>query len=149
MTIRYTHTNIIAKDWKVLAIFYQEVFDCQPVLPERDLSGDWLDKVTNIKNVKIRGVHLQLPGYDKNGPTLEIFQYSETSEQLNINVNTPGFSHIAFHVDDVAKKSKEILKRGGKPVGEIMVKTYEEIGVLTIQYFTDPEGNIIELQNWS
>jgi len=39
MATKYTHTNLIAKDWKRLLAFYQEVFGCIPVLPERDLSG--------------------------------------------------------------------------------------------------------------
>jgi len=37
---RYVHTNLIAWDWKRLAAFYQDVFGCVPVPPERDLSGE-------------------------------------------------------------------------------------------------------------
>ena len=33
---RYGHTNLIAKDWRALASFYQEQFGCTPVPPERD-----------------------------------------------------------------------------------------------------------------
>jgi predicted enzyme related to lactoylglutathione lyase len=40
MKIKFTHTNIIAKDWKKLSQFYQEVFECVPVPPERDMQGD-------------------------------------------------------------------------------------------------------------
>ena len=39
ITARYVHTNLIARDWRVLARFYQEVLGCVPVPPERDLSG--------------------------------------------------------------------------------------------------------------
>ena len=41
MRIKFTHTNIVAKDWKTLSLFYQEVFGCVPVPPERDIQGDW------------------------------------------------------------------------------------------------------------
>ena len=57
----YAHTNLIAKDYKKLARFYEKVFGCVPVLPERDLSGEWLDRATGIKGVHIRGIHLRLP----------------------------------------------------------------------------------------
>ena len=32
MTIsaKYTHTNLVARDWKKLARFYEEVFGCLP-----------------------------------------------------------------------------------------------------------------------
>ena len=46
MPTKYVHTNLIAKGWKRLSDFYQEVFDCVPVLPVRDLSGKWIDKAT-------------------------------------------------------------------------------------------------------
>jgi len=94
MATRYAHTNIIAKDWKRLACFYQQVFDCEPVPPERDLSGDWLDKATGIHDAHICGIHLRLPGYGKDGPTLEIFQYDVMPSRESARPNTPGIGHI-------------------------------------------------------
>ena len=48
MTInaRYVHTNLIARDWRALARFYQDVLGCMPVPPERDLSGPDIDAGT-------------------------------------------------------------------------------------------------------
>ena len=76
MPTRYVHTNIISEDWQALARFYQEVFDCRPVPPKRDLSGDWLTRGTAVPDATFQGMHLRLPGYGDNGPTLEIYQYS-------------------------------------------------------------------------
>ena len=36
---KYGHTNLIAKDWRSLARFYQEQFGCIPVPPERRFKG--------------------------------------------------------------------------------------------------------------
>ena len=69
--MKYTHTNLVARDWRRLADFYIKVFGCTPVPPERDLSGDWLDKATSLQDAHIRGVHLRLPGHGDAGPTLE------------------------------------------------------------------------------
>jgi predicted enzyme related to lactoylglutathione lyase len=148
MGIKYVHTNLIAKDWKKLSEFYIEVFNCRPQYPERNLSGKWIEEMTNINNVKIRGIHLLLPGYE-DGPTLEIFEYEpdnlKSSEPM---INEQGFGHIAFHVDAVEEIAEKLIKHGGKILSEVIEKDYGEIGFLTAVYAQDPEGNFIEIQNW-
>jgi len=146
--IKYVHTNIIAKDWEKLSQFYIDVFNCKPQYPERDLSGKWIDKMTDITNVNIKGIHLSLPGYN-NGPTLEIFEYDPKITNSESMINKEGFGHIAFHVDDVEKVLKKVIFNGGKKLGEIIKKDYGELGILTAVYAKDPEGNFIELQNWN
>ena len=115
---------------------------------KEDLFGEWIDKATNICNVRIKGIHLRLPGY-MDGPTLEIFEY-EPDKARNIppEINMPGFGHIAFEVDSVEQIQAKLLACGGANLGEIVKKEYEGIGILTMVYSRDPEGNIIEIQNW-
>ena len=146
--MKFAHTNIIAGDWKKLAQFYIEVFKCQPTYPERDLFGEWIDKATNIKNVRIKGIHLRLPGYN-DGPTLEIFEYQSSNLRNSPpEINGQGFGHIAFEVDSVEDVLTNLLEHGGSPLGEVIKREYEGIGTLTMVYARDPEGNIIEIQNW-
>jgi predicted enzyme related to lactoylglutathione lyase len=146
--IKFVHTNIIAEDWEKLAQFYIKVFNCDPVLPERDLRGEWADKLTTIPNVRIRGIHLSLPGY-KNGPTLEIFEYSPSlSYKGHPLINRHGFSHIAFHVENVETTLKRIVKNGCSRYGELITTEIPGAGILTVVYTKDPEGNIVEVQNW-
>lgn len=145
--MRFTHVNLIAKDWKRLAAFYETIFGCQKVPPERDLSGKWLEKATGVDAAKITGIHLRLPGDGDNGPTLEIFQYGSRPPTLAINPDTPGFSHIAFAVENVEKTAEKVFEAGGGPVGERTLREIDGVGLLTLWYVTDPEGNIIELQN--
>lgn len=146
--IKYTHTNIIARDWRKLASFYIEVFQCKPIYPERDLKGKWIDEITGIENVRIRGIHLSLPGY-LDGPTLEIFEY-EPSNNCNekILINRQGLTHLAFHVDSVEAVLANLLANGGEQMGGLVTQKYDGIGTLTVVYARDPEGNIIEIQNW-
>ncbi|MBF0546043.1 MAG: VOC family protein [Candidatus Riflebacteria bacterium] len=148
MVTRFTHVNLIAKNWKLLSNFYQVVFGCVPVPPERDLSGEWLDKATGVAGAHIVGAHLRLPGSPADGPTLEIFQYSEMPDHPEIRPNTPGFSHIAFWVDDVSETVKAVIAHGGTIIGELVQREVPGAGILTFQYVADPEGNIIEPQNW-
>ncbi|MDF2988982.1 MAG: hypothetical protein K0R50_4492 [Eubacterium sp.] len=146
--IKYVHTNLIARDWRRLSKFYIEVFGCKPTYPERDLSGEWIDTMTGIKNVSVRGIHLIMPGYE-NGPTLEIFEYSPAISGEDVpSINVPGFGHLAFHVDDVEEMLKMVISNGGTCLSETVRKEYPELGLLTAVYARDPEGNFIELQNW-
>ena len=148
MPTKYAHTNLIAKDWKRLSAFYREVFDCMPVPPARDLSGDWLDRATGLVQVCIHGIHLRLPGYGNAGPTLEIFEYGSMPSRPEVRPNTPGFSHIAFAVDEVETTVQKVLTHGGSAVGALTVRDYPGMGSLTFQYVSDPEGNMIEVQSW-
>lgn len=148
MNAKYKHTNIVAGDWQKLAEFYEEVFGCQRVEPERHLSGRWLDQGTGVANAELAGIHLRLPGVGKEGATLEIFQYSNSEDRNETKVNQLGFGHIAFEVDDVPNALREVLSHGGCTVGKVVKHKVPGVGVLTFIYAADPEGNIIELQNW-
>jgi catechol 2,3-dioxygenase-like lactoylglutathione lyase family enzyme len=146
--IRYAHTNLVARDWRILSQFYQDVLECIPVGVERDYIGDGVDKITGMQGVRVQGQHLRLPGHGDTGPTLEIFQYTPQSERWNLKVDGPGFAHLAFIVDDLQSKRMEILQKGGKDVGEVQQIPIEGEGLLTLLYIEDPEGNVLELQQW-
>lgn len=144
--MRYLHTNLIARDWRRLVEFYERVFGCTRVLPERHLSGESMERGSGVAGARIDGVHLRLPGLGADGPTLEVFQYSQNAEAPAPPANRVGFGHIAFAVDDVAAVHQAVLAAGGSPVGTIESVTIAGNGTITWTYVRDPEGNIIELQ---
>jgi len=151
MTInaKYVHTNLVARDWRSLARFYEDVFGCVPVPPVRGYAGPDLDKGTGIPGASLKGAHLRLPGYGSGGPTLEIFQYSELAEEGEKAVNHPGFGHIAFSVDNVVAARDVVLSQGCAAVGEVVTLNPAPGKAVTWCYVRDPEGNIVELQSWS
>ena len=149
MKAHYTHTNLVARDWRRLTAFYERLFGCTPVPPERDLSGEWLSRATGVREAALRGVHLRLPGYGADGPTLEIFQYSEVLDGARPAANRQGYGHIAFAVDDVVAAVETVVRSGGSLVGEVITRNVPGVGVLVFAYAADPEDNIIELQQWS
>jgi predicted enzyme related to lactoylglutathione lyase len=146
--IKYVHTNIISDDWEKLARFYETVFGCKRVLPERDMSGSWIEDGTGVPNAHVRGAHLRLPGYGDNGPTLEIFQYNIGIHGNRMKINETGLAHIAFLVEDVKKTLEEVMVNGGSQLGKIVTKDIADVGILTFVYARDPDDNIVELQNW-
>ena len=108
---KYVHTNLIARDWKRLVRFYTDVFGCKPKDPERDMSGSWLDSVTSLGNAHLTGVHLRLPGYEQDGPTLEIFSYDELVERGMPAANHCGFvSFIAAAPPELSSTGRRLLR---------------------------------------
>ena len=148
MKAKYVHTNLVARDWRKLARFYEEVLGCIPLPPERDYGGANLEAATALPGAILQGMHLQLPGYGEGGPTLEIFEYhpGETSQEPQIN--RPGLTHIAFAVEDVKMARDEFLAAGGSAYGELTVFETSEGEQVEMIYLRDPEGNIVELQRW-
>ena len=149
-SIRYVHTNLVARNWRELVRFYVDVLECTLVPPERDLTGQWLTDLTNIEDVHIQGAHLALPGYEQQGPTLEVFSYQPVIDREAPDpINRVGLAHLAFLVDDVEAYVERIKRSGGGILGSVVKKDYKEMGTLSVAYCQDPEGNFIEIQNWS
>ena len=146
--MKYVHTNIISKDWRKLVEFYTQTFDCKIIPPIRQQSGSWLSQGTGVKNAKLRGAHLLLPGHGENGPTLEIYEYAEIVPQEPIVPNQRGLGHLAFEVDNVAVIVAKLKQYGGSTFGQITSRTIEGVGIITFVYARDPDGNLIEVQHW-
>jgi predicted enzyme related to lactoylglutathione lyase len=146
---KYVHTNLIARDWRLLARFYESLFGCVAVPPERDYSGLALEAGTGVAGACLTGIHLRLPGPGDQWPTLEIYTYTELAAGPGPAVNRPGLGHLAFEVASVEGARRQVLAAGGGPVGEIVTLTTPTGSRVTWCYVTDPEGNIIELQAWA
>ena len=152
LNARYGHTNVIARDWRRLASFYESVFGCIRVPPERDYAGDLAERGTGVPEATFRGIHLRLPGHGPDGPTLEIYSYQTNFDPAaKPAANRIGWGHIAFAVDDVDSARRTVFEAGGRPLpGAETVTTRTADGRrVTWCYLADPEGNLIELQSWS
>ncbi len=146
---KFVHTNLIARNWRGLAKFYEDVFGAIPIPPQRDYFGNAIEAATVVKGARIQGAHLQLPGFGNDGPTLEIFEYNEIEDKGLPQINQPGFAHIAFQVDFVNDAIEEFLSHGGSQLGESVTLTIANGAQVTLAYMRDPEGNIVELQSWT
>jgi glyoxylase I family protein len=144
---RHTHTAIVARDVDRLVDFYISVLGCAPSGPNRDLSGEPLERGMGLPGAHVRGTHLRLPGYRGDGPVLEIFALDETVPSP-ADVNRLGLMHIAFAVDDIEDVLARTLAAGGSAVGEVATVEVGGVGTAQFVYTRDPEGNIVELQSW-
>jgi catechol 2,3-dioxygenase-like lactoylglutathione lyase family enzyme len=147
---RFGHVNVIARDWQRLAAFYENVFGCTLVPPQRDYRGDIVERGTAVPNAAFAGVHLRLPGHGPRGPTLEIYAYEQNVEPAaKPAANRIGWGHIAFQVDDVTDTRERVLSAGGSSIGEVVTTQTADGRHVTWCYMADPDGNLVELQRWS
>jgi catechol 2,3-dioxygenase-like lactoylglutathione lyase family enzyme len=146
---RFGHTNLIARDWQRLADWYERLFGCTPVPPERDYAGPDLARGTGIADAALKGVHLRLPGHGDDGPTLEIYTFGSTTGESQHGIDDPGWGHVAFAVDDVESARQRVLDEGATAIGEVVTLTTADGRRVTWCYIADPEGNAVELQSWS
>jgi catechol 2,3-dioxygenase-like lactoylglutathione lyase family enzyme len=112
--------NLIARDWRALAAFYESVLGCVRVPPERAYAGPDLERGTGVPGAALSGVHLRMPGWGDEGPTLEMFSYTTPAAGPTPAVHRPGFAHIAFAVPSVKTARDETLAAGGQAVGEVV-----------------------------
>ena len=145
----FGHVNLVARDWRMLAAFYERVLGCTRVPPERDYQGPDLEAGTGVPGALVRGIHLRLPGGGPSGPTLEVYQYEPELTARPPAANRPGYGHIAFAVADVAAAREVVLAQGGSAVGRVVTLQTADRRRVTWTYVRDPEGNIVELQPWA
>lgn len=147
--MKYIHTNLTVSDIEKMSSFYQDVFECVPVRDILDISGQWVEDITNVKDAATRYVHLTLPGFGENGPELELIQYKNNIKHPEKISNCSGYGHLAFSVKDVQVTLEKIIAAGGGTIGKVVTADVPKRGRLTEVYATDPEGNIIELQHYA
>jgi catechol 2,3-dioxygenase-like lactoylglutathione lyase family enzyme len=148
MPTRYSHTNIVARNPERLAEFYSNVLDC-PRVAERRLQGSWLSRAMGLPDARLHVFHVRLPGCgDGDMPTIEIFGMDDLGDAGPGAPNRPGLMHTAFVVDDVHASLDRLLAAGGEKLGEIDGTTVEGVGAVLFVYARDPEGNIVELQQF-
>jgi glyoxylase I family protein len=146
---RFGHVNLTGADWRRLATFYEQLFGCELVPPERDYRGPDLESATGVAGAHLTGVHLRLPGHGATGPTIEIYQYDSVEPGRRPRADRAGWGHIAFQVPDVRAARDDVIALGGGSIGEVITSTTTDGRQVTWCYATDPDGNIVELQAWS
>lgn len=148
MPTKFSHTNIVSRDPERLVAFYTDVFGCEQSGPTRELVGEWLGRGMGLPGARVHGYHLTLPGLEGDDlPTLEIFSLDEI-RPTDTDVTQAGLMHIAFSVDDIEDTITRFLAAGGSVQGERSHAEVSGVGNAYFAYMRDPDGNIVELQQW-
>jgi len=142
------HINIVVKDLEEMILFYEKRLGFK--LSKRvEISGAWIEQVVGLKEARAEVVYLELPS----GPRIELIHYlspvGQRPRTLHIP-NTMGIRHMAFRVTGIESWLARLKKEGISFFGEIQEVpgtqvTYAGGVQKRLVYFHDPEGNILEL----
>lgn len=118
-----------------------------PYSTESRFFGNWLDEATGLKGVHITGticfyLDTEMPAQRLSFTAMRICQNILRLPQI------PMVRSYPFSVDNVTATIQAIIKLGGSAVGKLTVRDFSGLGIITFQYLTDPEENIIEIQRW-
>lgn len=134
------HVAFVSPDIQRLTDFYSQVVMGMEKSPEiRRIKGiPNLDVVGNIDNGDLYGTWIPTPNI-----LIEIWQYinpKTPNERVNGSLETLGYTHVCFEVDDVAAEY-ERLSRHGVPFISEPYQTPSSVVV----FGRDPDGNLFEL----
>jgi catechol 2,3-dioxygenase-like lactoylglutathione lyase family enzyme len=147
VAVRFSHANIVARDPDALARFYTDVFECRRVI-RRQWDNDWIGRGMGLPGARLDVIHVALPGLDDAGATIEIFRMQELREAERPVQDRPGLMHLAFTVDDIESSVRRVVEAGGETLGEVVHADVAGTGAVAFVYARDPEGNIVELQQF-
>jgi len=152
MIERIDHINIVVTDLECMTAFYRDVLGLQ-VSNEATISGPWVERVVGLEGVEAQVVYLELP----DGPRVELIRYVSPDGERPAGLgtpNTPGLRHFALRVRDIDGIVARLRESGTRLFSEIHQVPDTQVtfagGVRKrLVYFHDPEGNLLELCEYS
>ena len=146
------HVNLVVRDLERMTRFYVDVLGFV-VTKEVTISGDWIDQVVGLANVTADVVYLDLAA----GPRIELIFYHEphSPEPRDANCpHLPGLRHMAFRVADIDSVVAKMQQHGVSLQSEVSSVPSTQVQYAgdvrkRLVYFRDPEGNILELCEYS
>ena len=138
------HINIVVKDLETVKAFFVSLgFE---VKDRSRLSGEWISKIVDLKDVDAEYVRLTLPG-DSISIELIRFVHPPLNEVSNSEkANTQGIRHLAFRVRDIEKTVAFLKQKGIAPLSA--VQEYAKLHKKLV-YFHGPEGILLELAQYA
>lgn len=129
------HVGIVVSDLEASLSFYRDTLGLD-VQSEFTLGGDGIGTAIDVEGVTGDFVHL-----DAGGALVELIEYEPAGRDTGGDaINQLGAKHVGFLVDDV-EAFYEQLPEDAAPVSE---PQQTESGA-TICFFTDPDGNFVEV----
>jgi catechol 2,3-dioxygenase-like lactoylglutathione lyase family enzyme len=142
------HVNLVVSDLPAMVRFYTVVMGMR-LTKHVNIGGKWIDEVVGLEGVEAEVVYLELP----TGPRLELIRYMQPAGEMNPGRDRPnlhGLRHVAFAVEDLDGQIERLEQAGVRLIGPARQVPDEQVkyagGVRKrLVYFTDPEGNLLEL----
>jgi len=133
------HINIVVTNLEEAKEFF--IHFGFTIKQKKRLKGEWLDKVTGLKDTDASFISLE---YENSPVSLELLQYHHPAEEITTSISSPnqiGFRHLALQVDNIKKEVHRLETRGVKFFSKIQTNPYGK----KMCYFEGPDGIIMEI----
>src|SRR5438067_5194217 len=142
------HVNLVVQDLERMGAFYRNALDLKET-KRVTITGGWVATTVGLPEVHADVVYLELEA----GPRVELIRYNRPAADRPAGVdqpNAPGLRHIAFRVDDIDAAVARLRAAGVKFFSDIQQVPDTQVtyagGIRKrLIYFADPEGNLLEL----
>jgi len=136
---RMDHVGVTVQDLdKAIAFFEALGFQVEG---RAEVGGSWADRVNGLDGTRVDMAMVRPPG--GNGPKLELsrFMSPEPVGEQRRPVNSFGFTHVCYQVEDVHSVVAKACDAGYGLVRELV--NYQDVYLLA--YIQGPEGLLVEV----
>lgn len=139
MITNIRHTGIVVSNLESSLYFYRELLGFK-IVKRMDESGDYIDKISGLKNVKVTTVKMAAG----DGNLIELLYFHSHPGRLNSKKDLceVGVSHVAFTVENLDVEYETLLKAG---VQFTAPPQLSPDGYAKVTFCHDPDGTNIEL----
>jgi len=142
------HLNLVVTNLESMTAFYRDVLGLR-VTKQATISGEWIGSVVGLGEVHADVIYLDF----ETGPRIELIRYNKPALDRSADVgkpNAPGLRHLAFRVDDIDALVARLRHAGVQFFSDVQRVPDSQVtyagGIRKrLVYFTDPEGNLLEL----
>lgn len=134
------HAGIVVRDMTRALAFYEGMLGLR-IARDLDEHGEYIDRITELENVRLRTVKMSAP----NGATLvELLEYRSHPRERDLPPESCaiGASHVAFTVRDLEGWYRRLSEAG---VPFHAPPQLSPDGGARVTYCRDPDGTIVEL----
>jgi catechol 2,3-dioxygenase-like lactoylglutathione lyase family enzyme len=136
------HVAFATPDMDRLTGFYEALTGLRRHGGQRLTGHAAYDRITGLKDVDVTAAWIQGMNIG-----LEFWSYANpptTPRADDRPVHEAGYSHVCFETDDVESDLARAIAAGGRPHSAV-----QDLGSARVAYLRDPDGNIVELLQWS
>jgi catechol 2,3-dioxygenase-like lactoylglutathione lyase family enzyme len=148
MLVKPLHLNLIVRDLDEMLDFYRNVLGFE-VMVESEIADEAFCQGSGLPDASVKMASLQLPGSDFRVKMFQSdYKSRKTTEEDSIFGN--GYRQIGFLVKNLEQAYIQLMNQGVPFVSPPVSVT--EPGHFTgsrLCYLRDPEGNLIELNEWN
>jgi len=146
MKVKLDHLAVTVSDMECSLQFYEGLLGMKQVGTHL-LEGDEISRMCNKPSVRMNVVRLVCPGTPD--IQIDLQQYLEPKGKLaDSKLGDVANSHFCIEVENVETTRKELEAKGVKFIGDTVFFDLEDAGKLSVVFFEDPDGYVLELVGW-